>query len=191
MGWTLFPEPSIFDRLSPREWTRVYRTLGLPEDATQEQVTITMSRLRRKYADDEAAMDRIENAYLWVAAQLLSKKEQATLARQQANRLRELGDSPRSLLEKTFAGRTPLFIREMFEPPTMKHFRWASSLLGAFLLLALCAPATSFNCIGLGTASTLGLIYQRNRPEPVKDDLGNVGEVRKINPKEIFAALAV
>lgn len=45
---------SMMERLSPREWLRMYRTLGLAEDASKAQVTKAASRLRRKYAEDEA-----------------------------------------------------------------------------------------------------------------------------------------
>lgn len=181
----------MMDRLSAREWLRMYRTLGLPEEATKAQVTKAASRLRRKYAQDEESLQRVETANLWIMTKLLSEKEEALNAKQQANRLRELGDSPRRLFQKYVAGYIPPGIRRMMEPPTTKHFRWASGLLGAFALMGLCVPTQATNFIGLAAASAMGLVYQRNRPEPVRDDMGQIGAVQKPNAKEMGASIAL
>ena len=82
------------------------------------------------------------------------------------------------------AGYFPPSVRRMLEPPTTKHFRWASGLLGAFALMGLCVPTQATNFIGLAAASSMGLVYQRNRPEPVRDDMGNIGAARKPRREE-------
>jgi len=169
----------------------MYRTLGLAQDADRQQVTRATSRLRKKYADDEAAMERVEAANLWIMTKIISQREDARRAKQQANRLRELGDSPKRLFDKYVAGYVPPSIRQMIQPPNTKHFRWASGLLGAFALIGLCVPSQATNFVGLGAASAMGLVYQRNRPEPVKDDMGNVGAVQKPNIKEMAACIAL
>lgn len=185
------PPPASHERLSPREWTRMYRTLGIPEDSSKEQVLKAATRLRKKYAEDDEALDRVERANLWIMTRMVARSEEATRARQQANRMRELGDSPRRLFQKYVAGHLPPSVRQMFELPDTKHFRWSSALLGGFALLALCVPTQAANFVGLGGVSALGLVYQRNRPEPVKDEFGNVGRVTKINPKEMVASIVL
>lgn len=180
---------SVADRLSPREWLRMYRTLGIGEDASREQVMKATTRLRKKYADNEASSERVETASLWIMTKMMSKKEEALRQRQQANRLRELGDSPRRMFQKYVAGYLPPSVRQMFAAPDGKHFRTASGLLGIFALLGLCVPTQASNFVGLGAAATLGLVYQRGRPEPVKDEFGNVGAVQKLNYKEVGASL--
>eukprot|EP00439_Symbiodinium_sp_Y106_P037453 s4066_g4.t1 len=191
LSWTTPSSSWSAERLSPREWLRMYRTLGLSQDATKAQVSKAASRLRKKYSSDEAALQRVEAANLWIMTKLLSEKEEALRAKQAANRLRELGDSPRRLFHKYVAGYVPPGVRQMIEPPTTKHFRWASGLLGAFALFGLCVPTQATNFIGLAAASAMGLVYQRNRPEPVKDDMGNVGAVQKPNVKEMGASIAL
>mmetsp|Transcript_10024 Transcript_10024/g.28276 ORF Transcript_10024/g.28276 Transcript_10024/m.28276 type:complete len:357 (+) Transcript_10024:52-1122(+) len=183
--------PSPAERLSPRDWTRMYRTLGVGEDASKEQVLKATTRLRRKYAKNEEALERVEAANLWIMTQIVSRSEDARRQRQQANRMRELGDSPRRLFQKYIAGYIPPSIRQMIESPSTKHFRWTSGLLGVFALMALCVPTQAPNFVGLGAVSSMGLIYQRNRPEPVKDEMGNVGRVSKVNPKEMIATIVV
>eukprot|EP00930_Biecheleria_cincta_P038206 TRINITY_DN26253_c0_g1_i1.p1 TRINITY_DN26253_c0_g1~~TRINITY_DN26253_c0_g1_i1.p1 ORF type:complete len:333 (-),score=56.56 TRINITY_DN26253_c0_g1_i1:75-1031(-) len=185
------PPASLSERLSPREWLRMYRTLGLPQDATRADVAKATSRLRRKYANDADALERVEAANLWIMTKILADQEDATRARQQANRLREMGDTPRKLFQKYIAGYLPPSIRQMFQPPTMKHFRWASAVIGVFALAGLCIPAQGTNFVGLAGASAMGFVYQRGRPEPVKDDMGNVGRVQKNNPKEMAACIVL
>jgi len=177
------------DRLSPREWQRMYRTLGINEDASREKVLKTAARLRKKYANDETALERIEAANLWIMTRIVSRKEETVRRRQQANRLRELGDSPRKLFQKYLLGYLPPNVRQMLEAPSMKQFRLASGLLGMCALIGLCVPTQATNVIGLGAACSMGCVFSRNRPEPVKDDMGNVGAVQKLNPKEVVATI--
>jgi len=181
-GWA---SSSTTDQLSPRDWVRMYRVLGLPEDASRHRVLKATSRLRKKYADDEEALERAERANLWIMTRFVTMQEAASRKRQQANRLRELGDSPR--MQKYL----PPSIVRMLEAPSTTHFRTASGLLGAFALLGLCVPTQSSNFVGLASAATMGLIYQRSRPEPVKDEFGNVGAIQKPNPKEMLATIGV
>lgn len=176
---------------TPRDWARMYRTLGIAEDSSKEQVERAATRLCNKYAEDSEAKQRVEHASLEIKMLLVSRSEAATKRRQQAAAMREVGNTPRKLFQKCIAGWVPPSIRQMMEVPDTKHFRWTSSLLGGCILLALCVPTQASNCVGLGAASAMGLIYQRNRPEPVKDEMGNVGEVRKINPKEMGATVAI
>jgi len=187
--WGAAPPPS--ERLSPREWTRLYRSIGLEMDAPKDRVARTVSRLRKKYADDEQALERVENANLWITTKILAQQEEAVRKRQQANRIRELGDSPRRLFMKYIAGYLPPSVRQLFEVPTTKHLRLASALMGGFALIGLCVPTQASNFVGLSAAATMGLIYQRGRPEPVKDEFGNVGRVQKINYKEAGATVVV
>jgi len=169
----------------------MYRTLGLAEDSTKQQVSRAVSRLRRKYAEDVPALERVEAANLWIMTKIMSQKEDAVRAKQQANRLRELGDSPKRLFQKYVAGYIPPNIRQMLETPTKMHFRWASGLLGFFALIGLCIPTQASNFVALSGAACMGLVYQRNRPEPVKDEMGNVGAVQKPNIKEMGATIAL
>ena len=63
----------------------------------------------------------------------------------------------------------------MLEPPSTKHFRWASGLLGAFALMGLCVPTQATNFIGLAAASSMGLVYQR---KPAGAGAGRHGQHR-------------
>lgn len=184
-------QPPPFERLSAREWARLYRLLGLPEDASRERVMRATSRLRKKYGTDQEKLERIENASLWIVTRFISREEEATRKRQQAARLRELGDSPRRMLSKLVLGFLPQGVHSMLEAPSAEYFRTVSSLLGVFALLGLCVPTQSSNFVGLATATTMGLVYQRNRPAPVKDEFGNPGAVQKINYQEAAGAVVV
>jgi len=196
LGWlnprSWSSEPlSPTERLSPREWTRMYRNLGLEEGASREKTVKATTRLRRKYADDEEALERVENANLWIMTKMMMQKEEATRKRQQANRMRELGNAPKNLFLKYIGGYLPPSVRQMFEAPSSAHFRTASSLMGIFALMGVCVPTQAMNFVGLSGVACMGLIYQRGRPEPVKDDMGNAGAVQKINYKEAASAVVI
>eukprot|EP00929_Paragymnodinium_shiwhaense_P071385 TRINITY_DN36299_c1_g3_i1.p1 TRINITY_DN36299_c1_g3~~TRINITY_DN36299_c1_g3_i1.p1 ORF type:complete len:366 (+),score=94.93 TRINITY_DN36299_c1_g3_i1:68-1099(+) len=177
--------------LSNRDWIRLYRTLGLADDATRDQVQRAAARLRRKYSEDEEALERVERANLLCMQRIVSKKEEVLKKKQQANRLREFGDTPRRLVVKGMQKYLPAGVNRMMEFPDAKHFQRASVLLGAFTLLGLCVPTQASNFVGLSAASALGLIYARGRPEPVKDEMGAPGQVQKLNFKEVIATIAV
>jgi len=183
------PPPS--ERLSRREWVKMYRVLGIGEDSSKEVVQKATSRLRRKYANDEQALDRVEAANLWIMTRMVQRSEEAQQRRQQAARMREIGNAPKNLFLKYIWGWVPPNVRQMVEAPDTKHFRWSSGLMGVFALMVLCAPTQATNFIGLGAACCLGLVYQRGRPEPVKDDFGNVGRVQQPNFKEMGASIAL
>jgi hypothetical protein len=169
----------------------MYRTLGISDDASRDQVLKATTRLRKKYAEDETALQRVETANLWIMTRFADMKEEDLRKHQQANRLREFGNSPRRLFQKYVLGYLPPGVRQMVEAPTGPHARRVSVLLGGFALLGLCVPASAMNFVGLAAASALGFIYTRSRPEPVKDEFGNAGAVQKINPKEMGATIVL
>lgn len=181
------------DQLSNRDWVRLYRTLGLADDASRDQVQRAAARLRRKYAEDEQALERVERANLKIMQRLVFKKEDAIKKKQQAHRLREFGtlSGPRKMLANAAKKYLPAGVYNMLEPPDMKHFKKTSGLVGFFTLLGLCVPTQASNFVGLSAASALGLIYTRTRPEPVKDEMGQVGAVQKMNIKEMGGTLAI
>lgn len=187
--WTLPQSQS--QMLSPREWIRLYRILGISEDSSREQVMKATAQLRRKYADDQEALERVERANLWVMTRIISKKEDEMELQRRDQRRTDLATAPKRFFQNRVAGYIPPSMRQMIEVPDKKHFRRTSSLMGLFSLLALCVPTQATNFVGLGAATALGFIYQRGRPEPVRDERGQVGEVRKINFKEMGASLAV
>jgi len=185
------PPPSSCERLSLRDWLRLYRTLGLPVDASREQVLKAVSRLRKKYADDEDALERIESANLWILSRIISQEERLQDQRRRAAKLQKLSEAPKRFLMEYVLVFCPPSVRSMVEVPTWAHFARTSGLLGVFSLAGLCVPSQGTNFVGLGAAAALGLVYMRNRPEPVQDDMGHIGEVQKMNPKEMIAAVAL
>lgn len=181
----MMQEPSF----TQREWLRFYRTLGLPQDAPQELVKKASARLLRKYADNEDAQQTVNNAVLHISARNMKRSITEDAKKVKVEKMKSF--SPERLIKKYVLGYIPPNIRQMIEMPTTSHVRWTGSILGAMALIAICVPQQAANFVGLAAACALGIIYQRGRPEPRKDDAGNVGEVQKVKPKEFVATIAV
>jgi len=188
--WTATPTFPVQD-YTKRQWTRQYRILGLDNDAPREKVLKAADTLREKYAGDEEAIERIDRASLLIMTRLMSESERKRLERERAEKIKEVLETPKRLLNRYVLSWIPVSIRDMLEVPTAKIFRKSSGLLGVFALLGLCVPNMASSFVGLGAAATMGLVYTRGRPEPVKDSQGNVGEVKKINLKEMGACIAL
>jgi len=176
---------------SERQWTRQFRILGLDENAPKDKVLKAADALRAKYADDQEALERVDQATLFIMTRFMTESERKTLERQRAQQVTEVLETPKRLFNKYIASWIPVSVRSMLEVPNLNMFRRASGLLGVFALLGLCVPTQAQSFVGLGGAATLGLIYARNRPPPVKDSQGNVGKVEKLNMKEMGATVAI
>lgn len=177
--------PSPAERLSPREWLRMYRLLGLPEGASRQQVAKAAARLRKKYEGNTEAIERIENAHLWIMTGLLRRKEEAQRQHQRAARRRELGD-----VRRYVPNVLPSNLWQFVERPSSQHFRVTSGWLGLATLVGTCVPNLTTNVVAMAAIICMGLVYQRNRPELVRDEFGNPGEVRQVDPKEMIATVA-
>jgi len=188
--WTATPTFPVQD-YSKRQWTRQYRILGLEENAPREKILKAADTLREKYAGDEEAIERIDRASLLIMTRLMSENERKQLQQERAQKITEVLETPKRLLNRYVFSWIPVSIRDMLEMPTAKIFKKSSGLLGVFALLGLCVPNMASSFVGLGAAATMGLVYTRGRPEPVKDSQGNVGEVKKINLKEMGACIAL
>lgn len=178
---------ATIDRLSPREWIRMYRILGLSEDASLSQVRRATAHLRKKYAAHPESLERVEKANLWIMTRLVVLKEEERRAKQRRDQaaFRPL----RRWLHQVEEARAPTFVRRMVEPPSVSHFRKTSSLIGTCAFLGLCAPSQIWSFLSLSAFFCTALVYQRDRPEPLSDDIGNIGEVRQVNVKELLSSM--
>jgi len=177
--------------MSPREWVRMFRILGISEDSSRDQVMRATARLRRKYAEDEESLDRVERANLWIMTRIVSRNEEIAKQRQRTARFREVGNTPKRLFMNLIGQYLPAGVRDMIEMPDSGEFKRSSGLLGVFALMGLCVPTQATNFVGLGAAACMGLIYARGRPVPVKDEMGNAGSVQGLNYRECGGAVAV
>lgn len=72
----------------------------------------------------------------------------------------------------------PKWAAKVYVPPDADHLQQCATYFGIFAAAGTFFPKFITSCIAIGFVSSLGLLYQRGAPEPVKDDMGNVGEVR-------------
>lgn len=131
-----------------------------------------MRRWRKRYADDPESLQRVETACLRLIERIAKEEAESERARPAA--------------EVHVAG-----LRRFVVKPTLSEFRRATLFFGALTLLGRLSPGQAATCVGLAIAGALGSLYQRGRPELVRDSAGNLGEVRPLDAREVVATTAL
>jgi hypothetical protein len=164
-----------------------YRTLGVSEDATYEQITDAYIELSESYAADPKRMAAIDVAK--------EKILDARLRQRMSGALRPtLDESP---FEVKPIQRTPIWevvgtvIRKMLRLPSRKEAGQVLFILGGLLLTTWVSPRSAGTCLLINTLSGFGYVYNNGTPEVPKDDFGQIGEIRPMKPKPMLLAGAI
>lgn len=171
------------ERAARREGAHLYRTLGVPSDATYEEVS-EAARLMKENAKDvkgriiaDTTKDKIME--LRLKLRLQGNLQVGGQAREEDMKAEALG----KMLKKNRFSRlkVPKALNGVMVPPDAAHFKsttkYHALLAGGTVLL----PNLSTSFIMLSSMFSLGLLYNRGAPEMPKDDFGNPGEVRSPN----------
>jgi len=81
--------------------------------------------------------------------------------------------------------------KKLFERPSPKYALNVLALLGGLSLATWCAPSTAGTILIINTVSAMGFIYNRGEAEVVRDDFGQIGEVRPMKPKPFILTAAI
>ena len=77
----------------------------------------------------------------------------------------------------------PRIARKVFAMPTKKWAIQVVGLLGGLTFAAWCSPSSVGSVLLLNTLSCAGWMYNRGTPDVVRDDYGQIGEIRPMKPK--------
>lgn len=127
-----------------------------------------MRRWRKRYADDPESLQRVETACLRLMERIAMEEAGSERARPAA-KVRAAG------------------LQRFVVKPTLSEFRRATLFFGALALLSCLSPGQAAICVGLAIAGALGSLYQRGRPEVVRDSAGNLGKVQPLDAREVVA----
>ena len=75
--------------------------------------------------------------------------------------------------------------------PTPKYALQVVGLLGGLTLCAWIAPNTAQTTALINTVSGMGFMYNRGEAEVVRDDYGQIGEIRPMKPKPFALTCAI
>ena len=85
----------------------------------------------------------------------------------------------------------PRIARKVFAMPTKKWAIQVVGLLGGLTFAAWCSPSSVGSVLLLNTLSCAGWMYNRGTPDVVRDDQGQIGEVRPMKLKPAIMAFGL
>ncbi|GJD06019.1 hypothetical protein Gasu2_04600 [Galdieria sulphuraria] len=177
------------DELNP------YRSLGVSEDASYEEVEAAYQRLVKKYQGNEKQLIKLE---------MYKDKifEDQLRARMEGRTRVKVKESPaeRRLSQKRF--QPPKWIRDAIKVPDKKYMQRTALVMSIFIVAGFITPRLSTTCMSMSAIASIAFLYNRGLPEPPKDEFGNPGEIRPTDWKVAlhtvllclafgFAALAI
>jgi len=79
----------------------------------------------------------------------------------------------------------------MFQRPSPKHALQVVGLLGGLSLAGWIAPNTAQTTLLINTVSAMGFMYNRGEADVVRDDYGQIGEIRPMKKKPMAFTAAI
>ena len=164
-----------------------YRELGIPEDATYDEIMDAHMTLSERFADDPARVLRLDLAKDKVLDERLKLRMSGQLRA-------EVADSP---FDAKPVERTPPWVIakelavKLLSPPSTKELVNVCSLIGGLTAACWVSPSIAGTALLINTMSAMGFIYNRGLPEVPRDDFGQVGEIRPMKPKPMALTCGV
>eukprot|EP00181_Compsopogon_caeruleus_P005807 CAMPEP_0184684172 /NCGR_PEP_ID=MMETSP0312-20130426/14128_1 /TAXON_ID=31354 /ORGANISM="Compsopogon coeruleus, Strain SAG 36.94" /LENGTH=242 /DNA_ID=CAMNT_0027137085 /DNA_START=183 /DNA_END=911 /DNA_ORIENTATION=+ len=162
-----------------------FRALGVPEDATYEQVEMAYNRLAKKYADDPKKV-------MWLEIQkdkVFDMRLQQRMAGQIPVRVKESPFERKAKKKKRF--QAPEWLKGFVKLPDRPYLVRVSLVMGVFGLLGFVTPTLVGSTMAMGFIAAAGFLFNRGLPDVPRDDFGNPGEVRDVKGPVIFKTIGV
>ncbi|GMI46983.1 hypothetical protein TrCOL_g11112 [Triparma columacea] len=168
------------------EGAKLYRTLGVTEDASYEEITQATEELVVKYASDIKQKTRVQVTKDKIMDLRLRQRVSGNLSVLGSAREMDLIDVRRAEIDKKSKKWTPpTWTKGVLVLPDKKHLKSTSFYLGGTGLGIIMIPNLASSFIMLACMCSLGLLYNRGQPEMPKDEFGQAGEVRSPNPVSV------
>ncbi|GMH51786.1 hypothetical protein TrVE_jg12227 [Triparma verrucosa] len=166
------------------EGAKLYRTLGVSEDATYEEITEAAQGLESKYSTDLKKKIKITVTREKIMELRLRQRVSGNLAVD--SWARDMDSAEKTLASrKKVQFKPPAWTSGVMVMPDQVHLKSTSTYLGGTSLGCLLLPNLSTSFIMLASMCSLGLLYNRGAPDVPKDDMGQPGEVRSPNPVSV------
>ena len=170
--------------------TNAYRTLGVSEDATYDQIMDAFMELSEKFTDQPARLGAAEAAKEKILDNRLRQRMAGTLQASYEGRIaREDAPPP--------PGPPPIWVvaaetaGKLVEIPKPKYALNVVGLIGGLSIASLISNSIAGTALMINFASAAGFIYNRGTPEVARDDFGQIGEIRPLKPKPFALTVAM
>jgi hypothetical protein len=178
-----------------RDQVNPYRSLGVSEDASYEEVEAAYQRLVKKYQGNEKQLIKLE----MYKDKIFEDQLRARISGKTRVKVKE-SPAERRLSQKRF--QPPKWIRDAIKVPDKKYMQKTALVMSIFIVAGFITPSLSTTCMSMSAIASIAFLYNRGLPEPPKDEFGNPGEIRPTDWKVAlhtvilclafgFAALAI
>ena len=168
-----------------------YRVLGVTEDATYDEIMDAHIELTEACGGDEACVARFDSAKEKILDDRLRARMSGSLgAAAGVEQVAAAFDRPPPKRTMPWVY-IPRIARKVFAMPTKKWAIQVVGLLGGLTFAAWCSPSSVGSVLLLNTLSCAGWMYNRGTPDVVRDDQGQIGEVRPMKLKPAIMAFGL
>jgi hypothetical protein len=179
------PPPPAPDEEEDDKLLLAYRTLGISEDATYDEITDAHIELTERYADDEVRIQRLDEAKDLVVSEQLRKRMSGELRPRVAA-------SPWD--EKPKQREMPWvpvlrFLRKFIRLPGFGHIKAVTPMFTILFFMPWFAPTVVGSVTLLSCVAGVAFTYNRGQADVPKDEWGQIGEIRPVKSKPMLMTL--
>jgi len=166
-----------------------YRLLGLSDDAEYDKIWEAYEALSEKYAADPARVSTIEEAKDKVLDDRLRQRMAGTLGATYDGMVavEDRPEEPKTPLLEILSG----YRKKLILVPSPRYAFQVFTILGGLTLATWVAPSTAGSILLINIMSGMGFIYNRGEADVVRDDFGQIGEIRPMKPKPFMLTAAI
>ena len=162
-----------------------YRSLGVSEDATYEEVEEAVKRLEIKYKSEPKKKMMLEVYRDRIFEDRLRKRVSGEYKP-------KVKVSPyEKVVKKKPFFRLPKWAKEVVQLPSKKYMKRTTLVMMIFVVLGFLTPTLAGSCIAMAFIASMGFLYNRGLPDVARDEYGNVGEVRPVKHKVLLATVLI
>lgn len=162
-----------------------YRALGVPENATYDEIEEAVKRLSVKYADDKKKLMMLDVHRDKIFEDRLQQRMSGTLIPKVKESPYERKPQPKKRLV------VPQWAQGVVKLPDLRYVRRTAIIMGIFVVLGFVTPTLAGSCMAMAFIAAAGFLYNRGLPEPVRDEYGAIGEVRPVKHRIVLKTLVI
>ena len=142
-----------------------YKTLGLDESSSFEEVQVARKRLLEECADDPQQKEAIETAYDAILMERLRMRQEGKIKVPDRIRYAEKSTdaSPSSPKVSLPAPQAPGWLQDWLDTPSRNDVLWPSAVFLALAVLAWFSADSASTALGFGVAATIFFINRKER----------------------------